>query len=99
MNVLQAQLEKALAEAPHHLVTNLIAVKLRSQGIVLSDGEIAQLEDRVKEGKVDKFKIQSRASFSQEHVELSFTEEEINQIVNQYSAFLENGLPDLVVRV
>ncbi len=95
MRTLQDAIEKVLQGVPELALSELIAKKLAAQGIKLSSRAQDSLAQEILRGK-DTFRLNRWQWWDRRHVTLEFTPQDIQNIEQKTTDFLENHLPELI---
>lgn len=96
MNILHKALEEALRGVPQHVLGEIISKKFAAQGMNLSAKEARQLQEHLLAGNMDTFKLRRWRWWEREHMVVTFTEEDIRELEQRSTNFLERELPDLI---
>ena len=97
MKVLHNVVQRALSELPELILSDLITKKLASQGVNLSARERKRLASHVLRGD-DTFHFKRAKSRRHQEILLDFTPEEVKQVEQRCSEFLDQRLPGLLKR-
>lgn len=95
MDRLQQTLEEVLMDAPYQVFAEMLAKRLASQGVVLTARERQKLIEHVKSVTTDTFSLRKWWRFGQD-IDIEVTEEEIEELNEQFSELLEHKLPGLI---
>jgi hypothetical protein len=96
VQILQKAVEQAVQGMPNQFLAQLIVNKLASKGITLSARERQRLTERLRAGRLGTLRFRCR-SLSNQHMQIEFTPDEIQQAEQKFSEFIKGKLPGLIL--
>jgi hypothetical protein len=94
MNTLQDALDKLIAEIPARFLEKAIAKKLREQGISEPKSLSAKLAKHVLQGNSRPLKVRTKKHSGE--ISLSFTENDLDELMKEIDSFFKTKLPKLI---
>ena len=96
MRILQDAIEEFLQDLPEQALAALIEKKLTAQGVKLSARQRKLLTRRLMEDNTDTIRLWNWKWWRDQNVALEFTQEDIEQIEQNFTEFADKRLPDVL---
>jgi len=96
MRILQDAIEKFLQDLPEQALAALIEKKLTAQGVKLSARQRKLLTRKLMESDADNLRLWNWKWWDHRHITLEFTQEDIDQIGQNFTEFADKRLPQVL---
>jgi hypothetical protein len=96
MQILHKTLEEALGKLPEEIFAQLLARKLKAEGVKLSRREQRQLQAHILGGESNTLALRRWRWWEQQRITLEFTAEEIQEIERRFTREVADRVPQLL---